>query len=134
MVVVGEWQNMIGEAASRSSLELPGRQLELLQAVVATGTPVVVLVMNGRPLDLRWAAEQVPAILDIWYPGTQGGVAVANLLFGDAVPGGKLPFTWPRSGGHVPLIYGHTASHEPSGKTSVTGTRRARRCFPSGTG
>ena len=78
---------MIGEAASRSSLELPGRQLELLQAVVATGTPVVLLVMNGRPLDLRWAAEHVPAILDIWYPGTQGGTAVANLLFGDVSPG-----------------------------------------------
>ena len=86
VVVVGEWQNMIGEAASRSSLELPGRQLELLQAVVATGTPVVALVMNGRPLDLRWAAEHVPAILDIWYPGTQGGTAVANLLFGDVSP------------------------------------------------
>ena len=78
VVVVGEWQNMIGEQASRSSLELPGRQLELLQAVVATGTPVVLLVMNGRPLDLRWAAEHVPAILDIWYPGTQGGTAVAR--------------------------------------------------------
>ena len=72
VVVVGEWQNMIGEAASRSSLELPGRQLELLQAVVETGTPVVLLVMNGRPLDLRWAAEHVPAILDIWYPGHAG--------------------------------------------------------------
>ena len=71
VVVVGEWQNMIGEMASRSSLELPGRQLELLQAVVETGTPVVLLVMNGRPLDLRWPAEHVPAILDIWYPGTQ---------------------------------------------------------------
>ena len=63
---------MIGEVASRSSLELPGRQLELLQAVVETGTPVVLLVMNGRPLDLRWPAEHVPAILDIWYPGTRG--------------------------------------------------------------
>ena len=72
VVVVGEWQNMIGEAASRSSLELPGRQLELLQAVVATGTPTVAVVMNGRPLDLRWAAEHVPAILDVWYPGSPG--------------------------------------------------------------
>ena len=104
---------MIGEAASRSSLELPGRQLELLQAVVATGTPVVLLVMNGRPLDLRWAAEHVPAILDIWYPGTQGGAAVANLLFGDVSPGGKLPFTWPRTVGQVPMVYSHTRSHEP---------------------
>ena len=99
---------MIGEAASRSSIELPGRQLELLQAVVATGTPTVLLVMNGRPLDLRWAAENVPAILDIWYPGTQGGAAVANLLFGDVAPGGKLPFSWPRTVGQVPMIYSHT--------------------------
>ncbi|HEX3088875.1 MAG TPA: glycoside hydrolase family 3 C-terminal domain-containing protein, partial [Ilumatobacteraceae bacterium] len=113
VVVVGEWQNQIGELASRSSLELPAGQLELLQAVVATGTPVVLLVMNGRPLDLRWAAEHVPAILDIWYPGTRGGEAVANLLFGDVSPGGKLPFTWPRTVGQVPLVYSHTRSHEP---------------------
>ncbi|HYI14883.1 MAG TPA: glycoside hydrolase family 3 N-terminal domain-containing protein, partial [Thermomicrobiales bacterium] len=95
IVVAGEWQNMIGEGASRSSIELPGRQLELLQAIVETGTPVVLLVMSGRPLDLRWPAENVPAILDIWYPGTRGGEAVANLLFGDVSPGGRLPFTWP---------------------------------------
>jgi beta-glucosidase len=113
VIVAGEWQNMIGEAASRSSLELPGRQLELIQAVVATGTPVVLLVMNGRPLDLRWPAEQVSAILDIWYPGTSGGTAVANLLFGAVSPGGKLPFTWPRSVGQVPMTYAHTTSHEP---------------------
>jgi len=113
IVVVGEWQSMIGEAASRTSLDLPGRQLELLQAVVATGTSVVLLVMNGRPLDLRWASEHVPAILDIWYPGTQGGTAVANLLFGDVSPGGKLPFTWPRTVGHVPMVHSHTRSHDP---------------------
>jgi beta-glucosidase len=114
VLVLGEWQNMIGEAASRSSLDLPGRQLELLQAVVATGTPVVLLVMNGRPLDLRWAAEHVPAILDIWYPGSQGGHAVADLVFGDVAPGGKLPFSWPRTVGQVPMIYSHTGSHEPA--------------------
>ena len=113
VVVGGEWQNMIGEAASRSSLELPGRQLDLLHAVAATGTPIVLLVMNGRPLDLRWAAENAPAILDIWYPGTQGGTAVANLLFGDASPAGRLPFTWPRTVGQVPMVYSHTRSHEP---------------------
>ena len=134
VVVVGEWQNMIGEAASRSSMELPGRQLELLQTVVATGTPVVVLVMNGRPLDLRWAAEQVPAILDIWYPGTQGGAAVANLLFGDAVPGGKLPFTWPRAVGQVPLIYGHTASHEPERQDRRYWNETSTPLFPFGHG
>jgi beta-glucosidase len=113
IVVVGEWQNMIGESASRSSLELPGRQLELLQAVVATGTPVVLLVMNGRPLDLRWPAENVPAILDVWYPGSQGGHAVAALVFGDDSPAGKLPFSWPRTVGQVPIVYSYSRSHKP---------------------
>jgi beta-glucosidase len=134
VVVVGEWQNMIGEAASRSSIELPGRQLELLQAVVATGTPTVLLVMSGRPLDLRWAAENVPAILDIWYPGTQGGAAIADLLFGDAVPGGKLPFTWPRTVGQVPLIYSHTISHEPGNQGRRYWDEQSTPLFPFGHG
>jgi beta-glucosidase len=116
VVVIGEWQHMIGESASRSSIELPGHQLELLQAVVTTGTPTVALVMNGRPVDLRWAAEHVPAILDIWYPGTQGGTAVANVIFGDVSPAGRLPFTWPRTVGQVPLVYNHTRSHDPAGQ------------------
>jgi beta-glucosidase len=134
VVVVGEWQNMIGEAASRSSLELPGRQLELLQAVVGTGTPTVLLVMNGRPLDLRWAAENVPAILDIWYPGTQGGAAVANLLFGEVSPGGKLPFSWPRSVGQVPIIYAHTRSHEPQNQGRRYWDEPSTPLFPFGHG
>jgi beta-glucosidase len=134
VVVVGEWQNMIGEMASRSSLELPGRQLELLQAVVGTGTPVVLLVMNGRPLDLRWAAENVPAILDIWYPGTQGGTAVANLLFGDVSPGGKLPFTWPRTVGQVPMTYAHTRSHEPENQARRYWDEASTPLFPFGYG
>ncbi len=134
VVVAGEWQNMIGEAASRSSLELPGRQLELLQAVVATGTPVVLLVMNGRPLDLRWAAENVPAILDIWYPGTQGGAAVANLVFGDVSPGGKLPFSWPRTVGQVPMIYSHTRSHEPEKQEQRYWDEASTPLFPFGHG
>jgi beta-glucosidase len=132
--VAGEWQNMIGENASRSSLELPGGQLELLQAVVETRTPVVLLVMNGRPLDLRWAAEHVPAILDIWYPGTQGGAAVANLLFGDVSPGGKLPFTWPRTVGQVPMIYSHTLSHEPENQASRYWDEESTPLFPFGHG
>ena len=134
VVVAGEWQNMIGEAASRSSLELPGRQLELLQAVVETGTPVVLLVMNGRPLDLRWAAEHVPAILDIWYPGTQGGAAVANLLFGDVSPGGKLPFSWPRTVGQVPMVYSHTISHEPEKQQQRYWDEESTPLFPFGHG
>ena len=134
VVVVGEWQNMIGEAASRSSLELPGGQLELLQAVAATGTPVVLLVMNGRPLDLRWAAENVPAIMDIWYPGTQGGAAVANLLFGTVSPGGKLPFSWPRSVGQVPIVYSHAASHEPENQWRRYWDEASTPLFPFGYG
>ncbi|RIX30441.1 glycoside hydrolase family 3 N-terminal domain-containing protein [Amnibacterium setariae] len=134
VVVLGEWQNMIGEAASRSSLELPGRQLELLQAVVATGTPTVLLVMNGRPLDLRWAAEHVPAILDVWYPGSQGGAAVADLLVGDAVPGGKLPFTWPRTVGQVPMVYSHLTSHEPENQGRRYWDEASTPLFPFGHG
>ncbi len=113
VLVLGEWQNMIGEAASRSSLELPGRQLDLLDAVAATGTPVVVLLMNGRPLDVRPVMEKAPAILEVWYPGSQGGHAIAALVFGDESPAGRLPFTWPRSVGQIPMVYSHTISHEP---------------------
>lgn len=134
VLVVGESQNMIGEAASRSSLELPGRQLDLIEAVIATGTPVVLLVMNGRPLDLRWAAEHVPAILDIWYPGTQGGAAVAQLLFGDVSPGGKLPFTWPRTVGQVPMIYAHTRSHDPDNQGKRYWDEESTPLFPFGHG
>ena len=75
----------------------------------------------------------MPAILDIWYPGTQGGAAVANLLFGDVSPGGKLPFTWPRTVGQVPMIYSHTARTSRRTRPGATGTRRARRCSRSGT-
>ena len=134
VVVLGEWQNMIGEAASRSGLQLPGDQLALLQAVSATGTPVVLLVMNGRPLDLRWAAENVPSILDIWYPGSQGGAAVAELIFGDAAPGGKLPFTWPRSVGQIPMIHSHTTSHEPANQGRRYWDEPSTPLFPFGFG
>lgn len=134
VVVAGEWQNMIGEGASRSTLELPGRQSELLAAVVATGTPVVLLVMNGRPLDLRWAAEHVPAVLDIWYPGTAGGTAVANLLLGDVAPGGKLPFSWPRTVGQVPVVYSHTLSHQPERQDRRYQDEESTPLFPFGHG
>jgi beta-glucosidase len=101
---------MIGESASRSSLDLPGRQQELLDAIVATGKPVVVLLMSARPLDLK--NTKAAAIMDIWYPGSSGGDAVANLLFGNASPGGKLPFTWVRDAAQAPLIYSHLTSHD----------------------
>ena len=134
VVVVGEWQNMIGEQASRSSLDLPGAPAGAAPGRCETGTPVVLLVMNGRPLDLRWASEHVPAILDIWYPGTQGGAAVANLLFGDVSPGGKLPLTWPREVGQVPMIYSHTRSHEPENQGRRYWNEASTPLFPFGHG
>lgn len=111
VLVLGEAQNMIGEWASRSTLDLPGRQQELLDAVLATGKPVVVLLMTARPLDLE--NSKPGALMNIWYPGTQGGTAVARLLFGDVSPAGKLPYTWPRNMGQIPLVYSHLRSHQP---------------------
>jgi beta-glucosidase len=113
VAVLGELANMSGEAASRSSLKLPGRQEELLEAAVATGKPVVLVLLSGRPLNITWASQHVPAILEAWYPGMEGGNAIADVLFGDANPGGKLPVSWPRSVGQEPLYYAHNLTHEP---------------------
>jgi beta-glucosidase len=115
IAVMGERADMSGEAASRASLDLPGRQEELLKAVVALGKPVVLVLLNGRPLSVNWAAEHVPAILEAWQPGTEGGHAVADVLFGDVNPGGKLPVTFPRSGAHSPLYYARNLTHSPEG-------------------
>jgi len=115
IAVMGELANMSGEAASRSSLDLPGRQEELLRAVVALGKPVVLVLIGGRPLSITWASENVPAILEAWQPGTEGGRAVADVLFGDVNPGGKLPVTFPRNAGHAPLYYARNLTHQPEG-------------------
>ncbi len=95
-----------GEGFDRSSLTLAGNQLKLLQQVVATGKPVVLVLIMGRPLELDWPAEHVPAILNAWYPGEAGGQAIADVLFGDCNPGGKLPISMPRSVGQLPVFYG----------------------------
>ncbi|MDQ3472097.1 MAG: beta-glucosidase BglX [Acidobacteriota bacterium] len=113
IVAVGESAEMSGEAASRSSLDLPGRQLDLVKALRATGKPVVVVLMNGRPLSINWIAENVPSILETWFAGTQAGNAIADVLFGDVNPGGKLPVTFPRSVGQVPLYYNHKNTGRP---------------------
>ena len=113
VMVLGENADMAGEAASRASLDLPGRQEELLKAVVALGKPVVLVLLNGRPLSICWAAENVPAILEAWEPGSQGGHAVTDILFGDVNPGGKLPVTFPRKGSHAPLYYARNLTHSP---------------------
>jgi len=113
VMVLGETAEMAGEAASRASLDLPGRQEELLKAVMALGKPVVLVLLNGRPLSICWAAENVPAILEAWEPGSEGGHAIADILFGDANPGGKLPVTFPRQGNHAPLYYARNFTHMP---------------------
>jgi beta-glucosidase len=111
---------MSGEAASRATLDLPGMQEQLLEAVASTGKPVVLVLENGRPLDIRWAAAHVPAILEAWYPGTEGGGAVADVLFGDVNPGGKLPVTWPSTVGQEPLYYNHNLTHQPDDAPDFT--------------
>jgi beta-glucosidase len=113
VMVLGEINLMSGEAASRSSLKLSGGQQELLEAVVATGKPVVLVLVNGRPLDVSWAAEHVPAILEVWYPGSQGGNGVADVLFGDANPAGHLPVSWPRTSSTAPVYYDHNLTQAP---------------------
>jgi len=123
---------MIGEAASRSCLDLPGRQQDLLEAVIATGKPVILLLMSARPLDLKGATPD--AILNIWYPGTQGGAAVANTLFGDAVPGGKLPFNWVRSIGQVPLPYARMKTHQPKESENRYWNEQGSPLYPFGFG
>ena len=105
VVVLGGGQRTCGENKSRSSLDLPGRQLKLLQAVQATGKPVVLVLINGRPLSINWADKFVPAIVEAWYPGSKGGTAVADVLFGDYNPGGKLTVTFPKSVGQIPFNF-----------------------------
>ncbi len=120
ILVLGENADMSGEAASRSDIGLPGVQEELLKAVVATGTPVVLVLMNGRPLTIPWAAEHVPAILETWFLGVQAGPAIADVMFGDYNPGGKLPVSFPRSLGQIPLYYNHKSTGRPADSTKYT--------------
>ena len=113
IIAVGESADMSGEAASRSSLDLPGRQLDLVKAVQATGKPVVIVLMNGRPLTINWIAENTPAILEAWFAGSQAGHAIADVLFGDVNPSGKLPVTFPRAVGQIPIYYNYMNTGRP---------------------
>jgi beta-glucosidase len=105
ILAVGEEAGMSGEASSRAYLDIPGAQMRLIQAVQATGKPAVVILSNGRPLTINWVDKNVPAILETWFLGTQAGHAIADVLFGDYNPSGKLPVTFPRSVGQVPIFY-----------------------------
>lgn len=139
VVVVGEKSGLTpdctcGEFRDRAFLGLPGVQEELVRAVLSTGTPTVVVLINGRPLSISWLAEHVPAILEAWIPGEEGGSAVADALFGDVSPGGRLPITVPRSIGQVPLFYNHKPS---GGRSQVLGDYvdlKAGPLFPFGHG
>jgi beta-glucosidase len=113
VIFVGELHEMIGEAASRSTLDLPGRQMELVRAIQATGKPTIVVLVNGRPLSIGWIVGNVPAILESWMAGTESGNAIADILFGDVNPGAKLPVTFPRSVGQVPVYYNHMNTGRP---------------------
>ena len=122
VVVLGDSGKTVGESASRTSLDLPGRQLELVQSVYATGKPVVVVLLNGRPLSINWINKYVPGILEGWFPGAKGGTAIAEVLFGDYNPGGKLTVTFPKTVGQIPYNFPTKPNAQWEGeKTRVNG-------------
>ena len=115
IVVVGDKAGLTddctsGEARDRATIDLPGLQAELVKAIYDTGTPIVLVLINGRPVSLNWIAEAVPAIVEAWFPSEEGANAVADIVFGDVNPGGKLPISFPRSAGQIPVYYGHRPS------------------------
>jgi beta-glucosidase len=111
---LGEWTKISGESFDRSDLNLPGKQEELLEAVAGAGKPIVLVLQNGRPLSISWAARHVPAILETWYAGEFGGRAIVETLFGDNNPAGRLPISFPRSVGQLPVFYNHFPSKNTS--------------------
>jgi len=113
VAVLGEAAAMSGEASSRSNIDIPESQRALLNAMLKTGKPVVLVIINGRPLTLTWEDENVPAILEAWAPGTEAGNAIADVLFGDYNPSGKLTMSFPRSVGQIPLYYNHLNTGRP---------------------
>lgn len=122
VVVLGDSMKTVGESASRTSLDLPGHQLDLVQAVYATGKPVIVVLINGRPLSINWVNKYVPGIIEAWFPGAQGGTAIADVLFGDYNPGGKLTVTFPRTVGQIPFNFPTKPKAQWEGeKTRVNG-------------
>ncbi|WP_277675516.1 glycoside hydrolase family 3 N-terminal domain-containing protein [Saccharopolyspora rectivirgula] len=113
VVVVGEPSELSGEANCRSDISLPGAQAELIKAIAATGKPFAVVLVSGRPLVLSDWLEQAPAVLVVWHPGIEGGNAVADVLLGSVNPGGKLPVSFPRSNGQIPVYYNHENTGRP---------------------
>jgi beta-glucosidase len=120
ILTLGESPAMSGEAASRAHLGLPGRQQELLEAIAGTGKPIVLILFSGRPLTVPWAFEHVPAVLEAWFPGTEGGAALTRILYGDVNPTGRLVVTWPRSVGQEPLYYNALNTGRPPGAVDLS--------------
>jgi len=120
IAVLGEPAFMSGEGASRGTLDLPGIQEQLVEAAAASGKPLVVVLENGRPLEINWLAGNAAAILEAWFPGVEGGNAIADVLFGDVNPGGKLPVSWPRGAGQEPLYYNHNLTQMPESDPQFT--------------
>ena len=119
VMALGESSRMSGEAGSRAQLDLPGNQQALLERIAATGKPVVLLVFSGRPLVLEWADRHVPAIMAVWFPGTEAGNAVADILFGDVAPSGKLTMSFPHVVGQEPLYYDQLPTGRPPGDADL---------------
>jgi beta-glucosidase len=123
VLALGESRGQSGEAAARSEIDLPGKQQQLIDAIKATGKPFVVVLFNGRPLTLTNVAASAPAILEAWFPGVEAGNAVADVLFGKVNPGGKLPVSFPRSLGQIPIYYNHEPTGRPCDTTSKYNSR-----------
>ena len=134
IAVMGEMQNMSGESASRASLDLPGRQEELLKALSSLGKPIVLVLLNGRPLTIPWEVEHIPAILEMWYPGSDGGNALVDLLLGRANPSGKLTTTWPRDANQIPIYYAHNSTQDPQNQGRRYWDAPSTPLFPFGFG
>ena len=113
VAALGESSEFSGESSSRTNLEIPDVQKELLKELLATGKPVVLVLFTGRPLTLSWEAENVPSILNVWFGGTESAQAIADVLFGDVNPSGKLPSTFPRNVGQIPIFYNHKNTGRP---------------------
>ncbi len=123
VLALGETRGQSGEAAARSEIDLPGKQQELIDAIKATGKPFSVVLFNGRPLTLANVAAASPAILEAWFPGIEAGNAAADVLFGKVNPGGKLPVSFPRALGQIPIYYNHEPTGRPCDVTSKYNSR-----------
>jgi beta-glucosidase len=126
VAAVGESQGMTGEAASRADISIPAPQMELLKALKKTGKPLVLVLMNGRPMALSWENQNADAILETWFSGTQGGNAIADVLFGDYNPSGKITATFPQVVGQVPLFYNHKNTGRPFNGTDKLDKYKSR--------